>query len=147
MRVVAVLFGVLGVAGSGFIGARWMQDVGGKEEILKVAYELTKDGPNNQLKIDAEEAYKRSRTYKLLLAGAALGAAAVGLALARYRLVSGLLFLAAFALPMAIYQKAPLALFTGALVPAALFAFLVRPAAPPSKSKRRWDISDDDEDE
>ena len=147
MRVAALVFGLLGVVGSAFVGVKWMNDpgVGGKQAELKKAVELVRALGPNPLTEDVEEAYRRSQTYYALLGCAALGAIACFLVAMRKGMLAGALFLGAFAIPMALYQKPPLAIFTGSLVIAGLLSFFVKSGTPYKPARPGRGITEDDD--
>jgi hypothetical protein len=147
MRVVALIFGLLGAAGSGFVGVKWMNDpaIGGKQAELKLAHQMFAGLPPNPLTDEVEEAYRRSQTYYFLLGAAAVAAVACVLVLSGKGLFAAILFLVAFAGPMAMYQKPQLVVFTGALAIAGVFSIFVKPSTPYKAPKPGEDISEDDD--
>jgi hypothetical protein len=148
MRVVALLFGLLGVIGSAFVGVKWMNDpavTGKAAELNKELYPKVKDLPPNPLTDPIIEAYRRGRTYMALLGCAALGAIACFVVAMRKGVIAGALFLGAFAIPMALYQKPQLAVFTGAFVIAGLLSFFVKSPTPYKAPRPGPGISEDDD--
>ena len=145
MRIVALIFGLLGTVGSGFIGQKWMSDplVSENKERLKALYEKFKDLPPNELTNPIVEAYRRSTTYPMLFAAAGLGLVGCVLVTVRKGMLAALVFLVAFAVPMALYQKAPLLIFTGSLAVAGLLSIFVRSGTPYRKPRRGDYIPDD----
>lgn len=147
MRIAALIFGLLGAAGSGFIGNKWMSDpiVSGDKEKLKASYELVKNLPPNELTDPVVEAYKRSQTYVPLLGAAGLAVVGCVLVGMRMGVVAGLAFLAAFAVPLGFYQKPHVVIFTFPLAVAALLSFFVRKPTPYVPPRKRPGISEDDD--
>jgi hypothetical protein len=145
MRVVVLIFGLLGAAGSGFLGVKWLSDANNlKKEIdlVRKVGEATKDAKVNA---EVEKLDRTINTAYALLGAAALGAVGSVLALNRKGLIAGVLFLAGFAIPLALFQDAKLIIFTFGLGIAGVFSFLIKPGTPYKPAKAAPGISEDDD--
>jgi hypothetical protein len=145
MRIVALIFGLLGTVGSGFLGAKWLSDANNlkKEiELVRKIGEVTKDAKVNA---EIERLDRTVNTAYALIGAAALGAVACVLVLGRKGVLAGLVFLVAFGVPLVLFQDGKLLMFTFGLGFAGALSFLVK-SGTPYKKPRRGDYIPDDAD-
>ena len=141
MRIAALIFGLLGTAGSGTLGVKWTNDVSATKATIDSLRPLAEKSP-----VAAEKLAQYDRLVRAayaLLGGAALGAVGCGLVLGRKGVIAGVLFLVAFASPMILAQDGKMAIFTFGLAVAALFAFFMKPGTAEVPPRRRYGIPRD----
>ena len=110
MRFVVLIFGLLGVAGSGYLGAKWISGKPKPEEFEAMkALATIINKPELTAQIQEQEA--RNRTAPVLLGSAVLGLIASIAAFKRKGLLAGLVFFVALALPIALHGDAKLLIF------------------------------------
>lgn len=143
MRIAALIFGLLGAAGSGFLGAKWTSDIRERKPELDAARKLIEISGDAGAKAKVEELDRLERAGYALMGGAALGALGCVLVLNRKGMIAGLLFLVGFAVPIAIAQDGKPAVFSFGLALAGLMSFFVKPAIPYKKPKAKRDIPED----
>ena len=149
MRVVAMifalLFGLLGSAGSGILGVKWLSDVAKKREEIEFVRQLGEAMQDAKIASELKRLDRMINTAYALIGAAGLGLVAVTFVGIRKGPIAGALFLVAFVVPIVILQEGIVAIFTFGLAFAALASLFVRKPAPAKKSK--WDDEEDDEDE
>ena len=127
MRILALLFGLVGVAGSGFLGMKWMGDANKSKETIALAKKL------NEVIQDEEQARKLQdldravNTSYALIGGAVLGLVGIVIMLSGNGKLAGLVFLVAFGVSVAIYKDPKIVIFTFGLGLAAVCAILAKP--------------------
>lgn len=142
MRVAALIFGLLGALGSGFIGAKWLSDA--NQEKAKIDLIRALDPAK------AKEIDRLINTAYSLLAAAVLGVVGGVLAISRKGMIAAGLFLVAFIVPLLLFGDAKIIIFTFGLALAALFAFFVRSKAPvpkPTRASRQAEYEAEEEEE
>jgi len=137
MRILALIFALLGAAASGFVGLAGLEGLKKKES----EFEAEKAKPGQTVVVDEAKLANLKRSVYALIAGIPLGVIGGVLALTRKGKVAALLLLIAYVLPVVILVKgvgvdfseplvkiiliAPLGFVLGAL-----FAFFVKPRVP-----------------
>ena len=140
MKIAALIFGLLGVAGSGFLGSKWLSDMNeikGKIEIIRV---LAATDPKAKESLDKLD--RLGNAAYGLLGGAVLGLAGCGLVFVRKGMIAGTLFLVGFIVPLVLAQDGKAAIFTFGLLLAGIFSFFVK-AQVEKPRKRRDHIPED----
>lgn len=143
MRIAALIFGLLGTVGSGFLGAKWQSDIQSQREKIELARKLAAAVK------DPETDRKMAELDRLILAsygligGAVLGLVGVGLVFARKGMIAGIVFLIAFGAPIALARDPKMAIFSFGLAVGALFAFFVKPGSPYKAPKGGAGLSED----
>lgn len=139
MRYVMLVFALLGVAGSVFLGARWLGDLDkGRDKIAKMQELSDKMGEENFKKlskamgseVDMNQYHKLVNASYALIGGAVL--ALLTSIVTFVRVVPGYIggvILIACAVAPAIFEPKSL-VFSGSLILAGLFAFFVRRPTP-----------------
>lgn len=123
MRALALIFGLIGAVGSGYLGMKWMgtdKGLGERLAVLKSLNQIIQDD-------DGGKSPKAANTAYALLGGAALGLLGVGAMLADKGKLAALLFLVGFGASVAIFKDPKITLFTFGLALAAVFAFITPP--------------------
>lgn len=140
MRIAALIFGLLGVAGSGFLGSKWLSDMNemkGKIELIRAVAATDPKAKESLDKLD-----RLGNAAYGLMGGAALGLAGCVLVFIRKGAIAGGLFLVGFVVPLVLAQDGKAAIFTFGLFLAGIFAFLVK--AKQEKPRKKNDhISED----
>lgn len=136
MRIVAILCAALGVAGSGFLGVKWLSDINEKKKELEVLRQVEAAGNNEKLTNDMKELDRIIRTGYGLVGGAVLGVVGIVLLLMHLPKIAALVFLIGFGAPIALLLDGKVVIFTFGLALAALFALLVRPRVAAFRDRR-----------
>lgn len=144
MRIVAIVFGLLGVAGSGFLGGKWLSDINDKKAELELIRKMEEVVKTEEFSNKVREIDRHINATYGLLAGAALGFVAVILVMLGQTKFAGLLFLVALAIPVALLMHGKVLIFTFPLGLAALFALLARPRRVPARYRDRDRDRDED---
>lgn len=145
MRIAALIFALLGIAGSGFIGAKWMSDMAEQRgKIEDARRKLAELGalidPARRQAFEEQSAHLQRLEYAsyAFVASAVLGVLGCLVVLKRKGALAAAVFLVAFLTPLAILVDWKPIIFTFGLALATLFAFFVRPA-PEVVVKKRYD--------
>jgi len=125
MRIAALIFGLLGVVGSGVLNAKWASDQ--NEQWLNTVKgpQLLESHPTQQAKY--AELDRLTSGAHSLLAGAVLGVLGCAVVMSRKGAVASAVFFIAFVTPIVVTQDGKTAVFTFGLALAALFSFFVKP--------------------
>jgi hypothetical protein len=126
MKIAALIFGLLGVVGSGFLGVKWTGE-GKDPEKLEALKKLNEIAQDAKVAADLKEIDMRVKTCYVLIGGAVAGLLGVVLMLMDKGKVAALLFLVGFGASVAIYKNPVIVIFTFGLALAAVFAFLAKP--------------------
>ncbi|MBA4188499.1 MAG: hypothetical protein C0467_10885 [Planctomycetaceae bacterium] len=130
-----MIFGLLGVAGSGALGVKWMTDISEKKPELDRAREViaTSGSPDALEKVAKLD--RLIYTTYTLLAGAVLGLLGCVLVFTRKGAVAAAVFFVAFVTPLVVAQDIKPGVITSGLALAILFSFFVKPL-PVARRKR-----------
>jgi hypothetical protein len=154
MRILALLFALIGAAGSGLLG------FGALDTIRKKEAELEKTGAEGarvQAKMNELEEYKNlKRAIYGMIAGVPLGVIGGYLALARKGKIAAVLLVLTYAVPLVILATGvgidfsdtrvrPILLVPAGFLVAAFFALFIKSGVPYKAPPRRRDISEDDD--
>ncbi|MBA4066998.1 MAG: hypothetical protein C0501_25470 [Isosphaera sp.] len=148
MRIAALVFGLLGTAGSGYLGVKGAADLNDLRDLRRQWEYEQKVGRRPATEVDrglAAEIDLLDRSAYPLIGGAAAGLVGCGLVLRRVGWAAGLAFAAGFAAPLALARDARPAVFTFELAVAAVLSFLVTRRTLYKKPRRRRDLSRDDD--
>lgn len=127
MRTLALIFGLIGAAGSGVLGAKWLgdaKDSKGKIDFVKQVNDAIQDPETTKKLKDLD---RLILTAYVLIGGAAVGLVGVGVMLLGHGKLAALLFLIGFGGPLVTYKEGAVAIFTFGLALAAVFAFIAPP--------------------
>jgi hypothetical protein len=130
VRYVVLVFGLLGIAGAGFLSYIWGRDWLKYHEIMELV--ATAGGgslPRNELGSDIEMFFQRQRMLPFLLAGVVLGLFGTFVCFFGRRGLSCALLLFVLGAGPAVFDP-PVLIFTGSFIVAALFAVFVRRPRP-----------------
>jgi hypothetical protein len=119
MRFVVLIFGLLGAAGSVYLGTKWISD---RE---KLAVDVEKLPPERKAELD-----KLVKSAYAMIGGAILGLAGVLMALNRMGIMAAGLFIVGVAVPVVLSQEPKILVFTFGLAIAGLLSFLIRKKTP-----------------
>lgn len=142
MRIAALIFGILGVLGSGFLGSKWLKDMNDQKAKIDIARAVAELDPKT--KESLERLDRLGNAAYGLVGGAVLGAVGCVLVFIRKGKIAAGLFLVGFAIPIALGQDGKVAIFTFGLFLAAIFAFFVK--ARMEKPRKRNDHIPEDTD-
>jgi hypothetical protein len=132
-----LIFGLLGAAGSGFLGLKWTTDVKETKPKIDEMRKLNEQVKNQEVTAKIAEFDRLSTAAYGLLGGAAVAAVACVLVLNRSGMLAALLFIAGFATPLVIAQDGKPAIFTFGLALAGLFSLCVKSPASVAASGKR----------
>ena len=132
MRMLALLFGLLGVAGSGYLGMKWMGEDKGLGEKLEVFKSLNKFIQDD----DAGKGPRTVNTAYALVGGAAAGLIGVVVMLMGNGKLAALMFLIGLGVSVAMFKDPKIIIFTFGLGVAAACAFVARPKMAPSRERQ-----------
>ena len=127
MRILAILFGLLGTVGSGFIGMKWMGDAKESKEKIAVVKKLNEIIQDDETAAKLKDLDRAVNTSYALLGGAVLGLLGVVGVMMDKTKAAALLFLIGFGASVAIFKDPKIVIFTFGLALAAVFAFVARP--------------------
>lgn len=120
MRILAIIFGLIGVLGAGFTGAVRLNKIQEQKPLEEVIRALDPDYEN-----------KIRSTYAMLVS-TVLGLVGVLFAAQRKGIVAGAIFLIAFIFPLVFIQEKMTAIMPGGLLIAGILSLLIKkPAASP----------------
>lgn len=153
MRVVVLIFALIGAAGGGLMGLVALDAVRKSEAEIE-ADKKRPGGP--RLIVNEKRLAQTKLALYAMIAGVPLGVVGGVLALKRKGVVAGILLLVTYAVPFLILaiggeldlsdeRARPIFFFPGGFVIAGLCAFLVRPA--PKKPRDEYDDEDDEDDD
>jgi hypothetical protein len=145
MRIAALIFALLGIAGSGFIGAKWYRDLDAQKVQLALAKQLIEASGDPAAKAKLAELNKLEYATYAFLASTVLAVLGCVLLVKRKGALAAAVFLVAFVTPVAILADWKPIIFTFGLALATLFAFFVKPA-PEVVVKKRYDHIEADTD-
>ena len=135
MRVAALIFGLLGVAGSGALGAKWMTDISERKPELDRAREIIATSGNPDAYEKVAKLDRLIYAAYTLVAGAVLGLLGCVLVFNRKGAVAAAVFFIAFVTPLVVAQDIKPGVITSGLALALLFSFFVKPLVT-KKAKR-----------
>lgn len=147
MRVAALIFGLIGAAGSGFLGAKWLSDANNLKSEIEMMRKWGEATKNEKLNENIKKLDRVINAAYALIGAAGVAAVASVLVLNRKGPVAAVLYLIAFAVPVAILQDGMVMIFTFGLALAMLFAVFVRKPAPRKRGADEAYLDDDDSDD
>lgn len=145
MRIAALIFGLLGCAGSGFLGFKWTSDLQERKTEIEQYRKLIEASGDAKAKEKMAELDRLQWAAYALMGGAAVGGIGYVMVLNRKGLIAAALFFAAFAAPLAIAQDGKPAVFSFGLGLAGFFSLFVKAGLPYKKPKDAPGISEDDD--
>jgi hypothetical protein len=140
MRFVALFFGLLGAAGSGFLGNKWQHDIQEQRAKLDLVRALAEVDPKTKERLETID--RLGNTAYALLAGAALAVAGCVLVMLRQGYFAAGLFCVGFIAPIVVGQDPKVAIFSFGLALAGLVSVFVKPKRE-KPVKRRDHIPED----
>jgi hypothetical protein len=146
MRIAALIFGLLGAAGSGFLGLKWTSDANDPKNkaAVDVMRKINEEVKDPDLTAKLAHADRVTAAAYALIGGAAAAAIACVLVLNRTGLLAALLFFIGFATPLVLIKDVLPAIFTFGLALAGLFSLFVKPRVSASARRERGIPADAD---